>query len=125
MKKYIPVFCCFLAIAAVLTIPVLSSVKKSADSPRVKTESDTVPSSPEPEKPTETENGELEEESAETEISAQAIARPTIYIVKKGDNLRAISRKFYGSISMVDEICRINEIENPNHIQPGQNILLP
>ena len=79
----------------------------------------------EPEKPTETENGELEEESAETEIPAQAIARPTIYIVKKGDNLRAISRKFYGSISMVDEICRINEIENPNHIQPGQNILLP
>ena len=68
----------------------------------------------------------LQETAVQTEEeSAQAIAHPTSYIVKKGDSLLEISRRFYGTPYMVTEICEINEIKNPNHIQPGQNILLP
>lgn len=63
-------------------------------------------------------------ESAE-ENATQAIARPTSYVVKKGDSLAGIARKFYGNASMVTEICKVNRIENPDQIHPGQNILLP
>lgn len=64
--------------------------------------------------------GETEEESV-----TQAIARPVSYVVKKGDSLAGIARKFYGNASMVREICDVNQIENPDQIHPGQNILLP
>lgn len=59
------------------------------------------------------------------ESATQAIARPVSYVVKKGDSLAGIARKFYGDASMVKEICSINQIEDPDQIQPGQNILLP
>lgn len=59
------------------------------------------------------------------EAATQAIARPVSYVVKKGDSLAGIARKFYGNASMVWEICDINQIENPDQIHPGQNILLP
>lgn len=64
-------------------------------------------------------------DEAESETATQAIARPVSYVVKKGDSLAGISRKFYGNTSMLKEICNINHIENPNQIHPGQNILLP
>ena len=47
------------------------------------------------------------------------------YQVQKGDSLIAISRRFYGTDEKVIEICRLNNIKDPNQIQPGQNILLP
>lgn len=55
----------------------------------------------------------------------EALARPESYQVQKGDSLIAISRRFYGTDEKVIEICRLNNIEDPNQIQPGQNILLP
>lgn len=55
----------------------------------------------------------------------EALARPESYQVQKGDSLIAISRKFYGTDEKVIEICRLNNIKDPNQIQPGQNILLP
>lgn len=61
----------------------------------------------------------------ESENATQAIARPVSYVVKKGDSLAGIARKFYGNTSMLKEICKINHIEDPNQIHPGQNILLP
>ncbi len=51
MKKYIPVFCCFLAIAAILTVPVLVSMKKEENN--ASPVSDSAQSSPEPEIPEE------------------------------------------------------------------------
>lgn len=65
--------------------------------------------------------------AAETpeESMTQAIARPVSYVVKKGDSLAGIARRFYGNASMVWEICDVNQIENPDQIHPGQNILLP
>ena len=39
------------------------------------------------------------------------------YVVKKGDNLTKIANKFN---TTVDELVRLNNIENPNLIYPGQ-----
>ena len=55
----------------------------------------------------------------------EALAHPESYQVQKGDSLIAISRRFYGTDEKVIEIWRLNNIKDPNQIQPGQNILLP
>ena len=55
----------------------------------------------------------------------ESLAHPESYQVQKGDSLIAISRRFYGTDEKVIEICRLNNIKDPNQIQPGQNILLP
>lgn len=55
----------------------------------------------------------------------EALALPESYQVQKGDSLIAISRRFYGTDEKVIEICRLNNIKDPNQIRPGQNILLP
>lgn len=48
--------------------------------------------------------------------------KPSIYIVKAGDTLSGIAEK-YGTT--YQELARINNIENPNLIYPGQEIKLP
>lgn len=68
---------------------------------------------------------ERAEETVSSEDATQAIARPVTYVVKKGDSLAGIARKFYGTSSKVKEICSVNGIEDPDQIRPGQNILLP
>ena len=50
---------------------------------------------------------------------------PESYEVKRGDSLAEICRRFYGDTSRLYEICRLNNIADPNQIQYGQNILLP
>lgn len=61
----------------------------------------------------------------EEENAVAANATPKSYIVKKGDNLAEIIRGIYGSTERIKEICELNGIKDPDHIQPGQNILLP
>lgn len=48
-----------------------------------------------------------------------------VYIVEKGDTLAIISRKMYGDISHVDNICAMNGLEDGNLIYIGQKLLLP
>lgn len=84
-----------------------------------------------------TENEELEAISAETEEVAEVIAdavefpEGTIaiteasYTVKKGDNLAAICRAKYGNTDRIQEVIDINHLINPNHLYPGQKIILP
>ena len=45
-----------------------------------------------------------------------------MYIVKKDDSLWKIAKKFG---STVDDIVRLNGIENPQVIYPGQKIFIP
>lgn len=49
------------------------------------------------------------------------------YVVEKGDNLSAISKRFYGSSKHWKTIFEANRgtIENPDLIYPGQSINLP
>ncbi len=48
-----------------------------------------------------------------------------IYYVVAGDTLEKISMVYYEQLDMIDEICTLNHIENPDNIQIGQKILLP
>ena len=47
------------------------------------------------------------------------------YIVKKGDTLDGICKRRYGSLLNKTKICDINNIENEDHISPGQKLYLP
>lgn len=47
------------------------------------------------------------------------------YIVEEGDSLAKICRRIYGDASRIDDICELNKIENPDHVVPGQKLLLP
>lgn len=48
-----------------------------------------------------------------------------VYIVEDGDTLAKISKKVYGDISHVDEICQMNGLSDGNLIFIGQKLLLP
>lgn len=47
------------------------------------------------------------------------------YTIKSGENLSKISEKFYGSANKYQQIAQHNGIDNPDHIQAGQNINIP
>ena len=53
--------------------------------------------------------------------------QPTVskYVVKKGDSLWAICRKFYGKGQLAYKLASVNGIKNPNLIFPGQELRLP
>lgn len=62
----------------------------------------------------------------ETTLAAQEERTvPQYYVVRRGDTLRTISFDIYGDYSRVDEICKWNNIEDPNNILYGQKLLLP
>ncbi|MDD3204689.1 MAG: LysM domain-containing protein [Lachnospiraceae bacterium] len=69
----------------------------------------------EPETKTEVETNNLNQETSEY----------MEYYVQEGDTLAAISFHYYTSIKMVDTICQINNISNPDSIMVGEKILLP
>lgn len=65
------------------------------------------------------------ESSEQSEIEKMAEESYEEYTVKKGDTLAAICRKKYGSLTNMDKICTLNNIENADHISPGQKLYLP
>ncbi len=66
---------------------------------------------------------------AQTQKPTQAIKEdekiPEFHIVKEGESIYTISRKYYGSTKYVKEILKYNNIENANKIYPEQKIKLP
>lgn len=60
--------------------------------------------------------------TASPEPSAVPCARPQAYIVQKGDSLYRIARRFH---TTVEELKRLNPLEDPNRIYTGQVIYLP
>lgn len=57
--------------------------------------------------------------------TAEQAQTPQYYVVRRGDTLRTISYDIYGDYSRVDDICRWNNIDDPNNILYGQKLLLP
>jgi len=47
------------------------------------------------------------------------------YIVQGGDSLAGICRKIYQTLEMLDELCEINNIDDPDAIFAGQRLVLP
>ena len=76
----------------------------------------------------EQQTGDAAEESANAGKEASADTSPvsmTSYVVQSGDSLAAICRRQYGNIDRMDEIVALNGITDPNHLIPGQKIILP
>ena len=46
----------------------------------------------------------------------------TIYVVNKGDTLWELAKKFN---TTMDELIRVNDMENPDSINIGQRIIIP
>lgn len=47
------------------------------------------------------------------------------HVVQKGESLSAIARKYYNDTSLVDKLCKYNNISDPNKIIQGQTIKIP
>lgn len=65
------------------------------------------------------------QQNAQQNQTTQTTNIPQYYVVCEGDTLRTISYQIYGNYDHVDEICRWNNIEDPNNILYGQKLLLP
>lgn len=75
---------------------------------------------------TDTAAAEMTEADGQAITSEQAATAGTVsYIVQRGDNLAAICRRQYGNTDRVEEIAALNQLDDPNHLIPGQEILLP
>jgi len=47
------------------------------------------------------------------------------HIVKKGDSMSSITRQYYGDTSLMDKLCKYNNISDPNKIILGQELKIP
>lgn len=105
--------------ATAATVPREIATTESASSTTSTTESPTTTTSTTVENVT-------EPTTASTEEAAETVnKKPVSHIVGKGETLESISRSVYGTTSMVGEICKKNNITNPDAIFVGQEILLP
>ena len=93
-------------VESVETLPVAASVTESESQIETETESES----------------QTESESAS---KASAVIIPKAYTIAKGESIASISLKFYGTLDMVDRICELNEISNPDYVTVGQKIQLP
>jgi nucleoid-associated protein YgaU len=50
---------------------------------------------------------------------------PQTYTVRPGDTLSKISRYFYGDANKYVQIAKANNLENPDQIKAGQQLLIP
>lgn len=67
----------------------------------------------------------IEQTAQDTSAQSAQDSIPQYYVVRKGDTLQTICFNVYGDYSHVEEICRWNNIENPDNILYGQKLLLP
>lgn len=70
-------------------------------------------------------SSESPEAATETMSEAEIYLAQGYYIVQQGDNLAAICRKIYNTTAMMEQICKVNEIKNPDAIYAGQRLALP
>ena len=63
--------------------------------------------------------------STEVDHTEAAVNGYRIYHVGEGETLYGICWKQYGSLEHLDEICRLNQLKNVDHILAGQKLLLP
>lgn len=64
-------------------------------------------------------------ETAETMTESQQYLSQGYYIVQKGESLVGICKKIYQTTAMMDKLCEVNEIDDPDEIYAGQKLILP
>ena len=72
-----------------------------------------------------TEQSQTEKQAASAEMVKEADAAQTTYIVKKGDTIMSICKKYYGNTEKLNEIIAVNNIEDADKLYIGQEIKLP
>lgn len=72
-----------------------------------------------------TENQIQDAPAKPTMSAAQQYLSQGYYIVEKGDSLVGICRKIYQTTAMLDKLCEVNGIDNPDAIYEGQYLTLP
>jgi nucleoid-associated protein YgaU len=53
------------------------------------------------------------------------VGTQTTYVVKSGDNLSKISKSFYGDANKYPQIAKANNLDNPDKIKTGQQLIIP
>lgn len=61
----------------------------------------------------------------ESDSSSKSPTKPSRHLVRKGDNVYKISRKYYGSDKYVQAIIKINKLDDANNIVVGKYLKLP
>ena len=72
-----------------------------------------------------TEQSQIEKQAASADMVKEADAAQTTYIVKKGDTIMSICKKYYGNTEKLNEIIAVNNIEDADKLYIGQEIKLP
>ena len=72
-----------------------------------------------------TEQSQIEKQAESAEMVKEADAEQTTYIVKKGDTIMSICKKYYGNTEKLNEIIAVNNIEDADKLYIGQEIKLP
>ena len=72
-----------------------------------------------------TEQSQTEKQVEPAEMVKEADAAQTTYIVKKGDTIMSICKKYYGNTEKLNEIIAVNNIEDADKLYIGQEIKLP
>lgn len=71
------------------------------------------------------EQGAQENQTTPTMTEAQSYLNQGYYIVQQGDSLVGICKMIYQTTAMMDKLCEVNGIENPDAIYAGQYLTLP
>jgi len=72
-----------------------------------------------------TEQSQIEKQAESAEMVKEADTAQTTYIVKKGDTIMSICKKYYGNTEKLNEIIAVNNIEDADKLYIGQEIKLP
>ena len=67
----------------------------------------------------------LEEADQQMEVLGQALEEASTHVVQDGETLYGICLERYRDLSRVDEVCRLNGLEDVNKIKAGQKLILP
>ena len=63
-----------------------------------------------------TEQSQIEKQAESAEMVKEADAAQTTYIVKKGDTIMSICKKYYGNTEKLNEIIAVNNIEDADKL---------
>ncbi len=55
----------------------------------------------------------------------QFLDAPQVYVIQKGESLSKLAQEHYGDTDYWRELALVNRAPKPNHVQPGEEVLLP
>lgn len=84
-------------------------------------------SRPKPKSTTDPVKKAVEKVASKSKATSKPATKTTTYVVKQGDTLRGIARKYYNNASKFESIFNDNKKvigSNPNKIKPGQKLVI-